>query len=236
MSFQTLFFDLDDTLYPPSTGLWDAIRDRMNDYMDRLLGLPREEITALRQSYLEKYGTTLRGLQQNYHVDADEYLAYVHDLPLQWYIRPDPRLRELLLSLPQKRWIFTNSDSNHVQRVTQIIGVSDCFDGVIDIRALSFVCKPDPQAYRLAMHIAGVEHPQHCVLFDDAPRNLAPAKTLGMYTVLVDPNGPNDAAIQSIGSLHDLPREMPDLWDHLDPSRSSFEKLADQLWKEVNDG
>ena len=74
MHFNTLYFDLDDTLYPPSSGLWDAIRDRMNEYMQRLIDLPLTEIVKLRQSYLEEYGTTLRGLQAHYDVDVDEYL------------------------------------------------------------------------------------------------------------------------------------------------------------------
>jgi len=72
MHFKSLYFDLDDTLYPASSGLWNAIRDRMNAYMQRLIDLPLPEIIRLRQSYLEKYGTTLRGLQAHYEVNRDE--------------------------------------------------------------------------------------------------------------------------------------------------------------------
>ena len=61
------------------------------------IGLSWEEIPQLRQAYYENYGTTLRGLQQHYQVDAEDYLAYVHDLPLEDYLEPDPELRELLL-------------------------------------------------------------------------------------------------------------------------------------------
>src|SRR5512139_439566 len=89
MGFKSLYFDLDDTLYPPGSGLWDAIRDRMNIYMQKYLDLPLAEIATIRQGYLETYGTTLRGLQAHYDVDAEDYLAYVHDLPLEEYIQPD---------------------------------------------------------------------------------------------------------------------------------------------------
>lgn len=101
MRFDSLYFDLDDTLYPPSSGLWDAIRDRMNEYMQGFIDLPIPEIAKIRQSYLEKYGTTLRGLQAHYEIDTDEYLTFVHDLPLERYIQPDPNLRNLLLSFPR---------------------------------------------------------------------------------------------------------------------------------------
>jgi len=212
MPFESLYFDLDDTLYPASSGLWDAIRDRMNAYMEGLIGLPREEIVNLRQSYLEKYGTTLRGLQAYYEVDADEYLAFVHDLPLEKYILPDPDLRQLLLSLHQHRWVFTNADVNHARRVLNILGVFDCFDGIIDIRAIDFACKPETIAYQRAMVVARDDDPAKCVLFDDSARNLAPAHAIGFYTVLVGKDGTGLPVDRAIPSLHQLRECMPELW------------------------
>jgi putative hydrolase of the HAD superfamily len=212
MHFTSLYFDLDDTLYPAQSGLWDAIRDRMNTYMLKFMVLPLEEIVSLRQEYLEAYGTTLRGLQAHYNVDEDDYLAFVHDLPLEQFIFPDPALRELLLSLPQKRWIFTNADINHANRVLKILGVGDCFDGVIDIRAIDFACKPDQVAYQRALALAKDDDPARCVIFDDALRNLAPAREIGFYTVLVGKNDPSHSVDRTIASLHMLRECMPELW------------------------
>jgi putative hydrolase of the HAD superfamily len=212
MHFTSLYFDLDDTLYPAKSGLWDAIRDRMNTYMLKFMDLPLDEIVSLRQEYLEAYGTTLRGLQAHYDVDADDYLAFVHDLPLEQFILPDPALRELLLSLPQKRWIFTNADINHANRVLKILGVADCFDGVIDIRATDFACKPDQVAYQRALALAKDDDPGRCVIFDDALRNLAPAREIGFYTVLVGKNDPSHSVDCTIPSLHMLSESLPELW------------------------
>ena len=213
MHFKSLYFDLDDTLYPASSGLWAAIRERMNAYMQRMMDLPISDIISLRQSYLETYGTTLRGLQAHFDVDRDEYLAFVHDLPLEKFIRPDPGLRTLLLSLPQRRWVFTNADNNHAKRVLKILGVVDCFDGVIDIRAMEFACKPEKIAYQRALKIAGDDDPADCVIFDDALRNLAPAREIGFYTILVGKDGYVTSVDQAISSLHDLKDCMPELWE-----------------------
>ncbi len=213
MPFRSLYFDLDDTLYPPSSGLWDAIRERMNLYMQNLIDLPLPEIIKMRQGYLEKFGTTLRGLQSHYEVDRDEYLAFVHDLPLEKYIQPDPELRTLLLSLPQKRWVFTNADANHARRVLTILGVQDCFDGIIDIRAIDFACKPEQVAYERALVISGDDDPAQCIIFDDSVRNLAPARQLGFYTILVGKDGPDPAVDQAISSLHELRLRVPQLWE-----------------------
>jgi putative hydrolase of the HAD superfamily len=213
MHFKSLYFDLDDTLYPASSGLWAAIRERMNAYMQRLMDLPIPEIVSLRQSYLEKYGTTLRGLQAYYIVNADEYLAFVHDLPLEQFIHPDPSLRTLLLSLPQRRWIFTNADNNHANRVLNILGITDCFDGIIDIRAIEFACKPDKIAYQRALAITGDDDPAQCVIFDDALRNLSPARELGFYTILVGKDGTEPLVDRAINSLHELRDCIPELWE-----------------------
>lgn len=218
MVFTTLFFDLDDTLYPPSNGLWTAIRGRISDYMNDRLGIAMDDIPLLRQHYLEAYGTALRGLQHHYPVDSEDYLAYVHDLPLEEYIRPNPALGAMLRSLPQKRWIFTNADDRHASRVLNILGISDCFDGVIDVRRLGYLNKPDIEAHHLALKIAGENDPKRCILLDDSWRNMAPAKTLGMTTVLVTPQGDMNApgvheADYWISSILDLPQTLPQLWN-----------------------
>jgi len=213
MEFTTLFFDLDDTLYPSNTGLWDAIRDRMSLYMHEKLGLSWESIPSLRHDYLEKYGTTLRGLQHHFQVDAEDYLAYVHDLPLEKYLAPDAAVRKVLLSLPQEKWVFTNADSDHARRVLKVLTLEDCFQGVIDVRAVNFLSKPEKETYYKALALAGNPDPRRCILFDDSPRNLAPARAIGFTTVLLSPDAQNHQADYTISSLVEIPHALPMLWN-----------------------
>jgi putative hydrolase of the HAD superfamily len=213
MAYTTLFFDLDDTLYPSTSGLWEAIRERMGRYMYERLNLPESEVPRLRKYYFETYGTTLRGLQIHHGVNADDYLSYVHDLNLHSFIKTNPALREMIKSLPQCKWIFTNADDQHARRVLAELDLSDCFCGIIDIRAMKFACKPEVMAYQRAMALAGVVEPSDCVLLDDSPRNLAPARELGFFTILVGTNKPDPAASLSVASLLDLPSANPELWN-----------------------
>jgi pyrimidine 5'-nucleotidase len=215
MPFTTLFIDLDDTLYPGDNGLWQAIRQRMIDYMVQRLGFSPAEVQQLRQLYFETYGTTLKGLQIHHAVDASEYMAYVHDLPLEHYLSPNPALRALLEGLPQRKWIFTNADSAHARRVIAMLGLEGCFDGLIDVPRLGYLCKPEIEAYRLALAIAGEAEARCCLLVDDSPRNLAPAHQLGFTTLLVSPNGPAPQADYTLRRLQDLPQGAPDLWREL---------------------
>jgi pyrimidine 5'-nucleotidase len=214
MQYSTIFFDLDDTLYPSTNGLWEAIRERMNLYMEERLNLPSDEISELRRYYFIKYGTTLKGLQFHHDVDADEFLAFVHDLPLKSFLKPDPVLQKLVQSLPQKKWIFTNADAAHANRVLDLLGLEGCFNGIIDVRANNFFCKPQLEAYRSALEHAGETDPTRCVFLDDSARNLAPATQLGFFTVLVGASEPDPAARHTISSIYELPQQIPTLWNH----------------------
>ena len=213
MPFTTLFFDLDDTLYPADNGLWQAIRDRMSRYMVERLGISEQQVHEIRRSYYEMYGTTLRGLQLNYQVDMEEYLAYVHDLPLADFLAPNPALRQALLSLPLRRWIFTNADSDHAGRVLAILGLEECFEGVFDIREMHPLCKPEPAAFERALAFAGGVSPQNCVMLDDHLPNLAAAKNFGLTTVWVSRSPQQPLYVDCvIPDIIDLKRAMPQLW------------------------
>lgn len=213
MNWSTLFFDLDDTLYSRTNGLWEAIRGRMNDYLVDPVGFPPDETQDMALRYYQIYGTTLRGLQLNHNVDADEYLAYVHDLPIEEYISPDVELQKMLSSLPQMKWILTNSDANHANRVLEVLRLEGFFTGIIDVRALDFLCKPEREAYQRAMEIADISEPTNCVFFDDSIRNLVPAHEIGFTTVLVGTNEKHAGADYSVTNLLDLPQVFPQLWD-----------------------
>jgi len=212
MEFDTLFFDLDSTLYPESNGLWQAIRQRIDLYLLERMGLPLDEIPAIRKKYFINHGTTLRGLQIHYEVDPADYLAFVHDLPLREYLTPDPVLREMLLSIPHRRWIFTNSDAPHANRVMEILGITDCFEGMIDVWTMDPLCKPLEAAYSFALDFIGGANPKTCAIIEDSTNNLIPAKKMGFFTVLVGENGNHPAVDRNLKVIHELPDVVPEFW------------------------
>ncbi len=180
-----LILDLDDTLYPRRSGLMDLISERIGRYMVERLGFPPEQAEALRQRYYAQYGTTLRGLMEEYHIDPEDYLAYVHDVPLEDYLQPDPALDAMLARIPLTKVIFTNASEEHACRVLERLRVAHHFPIILDVRRLDYCNKPDPEAYRRILQHLRAQGPE-CVFVDDSPRNLRPARALGMITILVD--------------------------------------------------
>jgi len=216
MSYRVAFLDLDDTLYPPASGVWNAIGERIQVFMMDRLGLSYDQTTSLRRRYFEQYGTTLNGLWHNHAVDPQEYLSFVHAVPLEEMLHPDPALAGMLHGLRQKRVIFTNANLQHAERVLACLGIAREIDAIVDLFALEMVNKPEPAAYQRAMALAGVEDPAACVLADDLPRNLYPARSMGMTTVLVGP-GPADAGADvHIQRITDLVAALPRLSEPID--------------------
>lgn len=205
MPIKTLFCDLDDTLYPAKSGLWQDIKKRIDMYMIERLGISADQTPALRQKYLEEYGTTLRGLQVNYAFDVREYLDFVHDLPLQDYIHPAPGLRAVFEALPVRKFIFTNAHLHHVQRVLKVLELEGCFDGVLDILDMSPDCKPMPRSFDLVMALAGETDPQFCALIDDLPRNTGAARRRGIFSILYGAQAPHPEADVVLSDWSTLP-------------------------------
>ena len=184
-SIHTIYFDLDDTLYPNTNGLWEAIGERINSYMIHRTKIPEQQVSRIRDEYLNSFGTTLNGLVANHQIDPHDYLDYVHDVPLEDYLQPDLALQNMFSLIKQRKIVFTNSDSSHATRVLELLGIDAHIEAILDIVALDFINKPEPQAYSRAMEITNVDEPGSCLFLDDRPENLLPAAALGMKTALV---------------------------------------------------
>jgi len=121
---------------------------RMYVYMRDFLGIPEEEVPAMRDRLFNRYGTTLRGLQIERGIDAKAYLDYVHDVDLSGILSPDPmkalrtldhviaHLERITHEAPRPYHIFVLSDHGQSEGATfdQIYGVSlgDVVQGLIE--------------------------------------------------------------------------------------------------------
>lgn len=205
----TLLIDLDGTVYSKHNGLWEEMTLRIDSYMHGRLGIPKAEIEPLRNRLYRQYGSTLRGLQSLFSLNPAHYLEYVHDLPLHDYLAPDPELRAALEALPQPKWIFTNSDHLHSQRVLSLLGLEDLFEGILDVWAMDFIPKPDPLVYRRALQLVGNVPARQCLFADDTIKNLTPARHMGLTTAWVGETATHPSASFSLETLHQLPELLP---------------------------
>lgn len=177
-------FDLDNTLYPPATCLFDQIDDRMGRYIADLLACDLIEARRIQKLYFHDHGTTLSGLMHNHGVPPHDFLSFVHDVDMT-ALADAPRLADMLARLPGRRIVFTNGDDAYAARVLDALGLSGLFHGLWDIHAMEYRPKPELSAYTGMIEALGID-PERAVFVEDMARNLAPAKALGMQTVWLD--------------------------------------------------
>jgi len=178
-------FDLDNTLYPPASGVMQEVRRLILSYMTERLDLPLREAEELRLRYLTDYGTTMAGLLRHQIIDPDDYLSFVHDMPVDDYLRPNGELDQVLESIAAPKAIWTNATRAHSERVLAALGIRRHFDPIVDVVDTDYTGKPAQEVYERLLGLLGVEGPE-CVLVEDSVPNLRPAADLGMVTVLVD--------------------------------------------------
>jgi putative hydrolase of the HAD superfamily len=178
---ETWVFDLDNTLYPPSSNLFEQIDPRIGAFLQELLSLGATDARRLQKQYFREYGTTLHGLIQNHGTDPREFLDFVHDINFS-RIPADPDLAKAIDRLQGRKIIFTNADVGYSNRVMERIGILGLFDGIFDIEAADFVPKPHLSTYQRMLESHDIE-PKTAAIIDDLPKNLVPAAALGMTTV-----------------------------------------------------
>lgn len=179
----TWIFDLDNTLYPPDSGIWPKINERITLFLAGLFGLDGLSALALRRHYYIRYGTTLRGLIEENIDGVERYLDFVHDIDRS-ALQPDPALAREVSRLPGRKLIFTNGSRDHAILTARQLGLDGLFEDAFDIVAARLTPKPAEEAYLAFCDRYDVD-PRRAAMFEDVARNLTVPKAKGMRTVLV---------------------------------------------------
>ncbi|KAG9080427.1 hypothetical protein FS749_008007 [Ceratobasidium sp. UAMH 11750] len=141
-----VWFDIDNTLYPPNEQIVSLVQDKIHKYFIDL-NLEPDEARALHRRYYTEYDP----LDFDAKVDAS--------LPLEELLRPDPAIRKLLESIDLSKariWALTNAYKTHAQRVLKILQLEDLFEGMVfcDYGTQNFACKPERRFYDQALALA----------------------------------------------------------------------------------
>ncbi len=182
--FEVVIFDLDNTLYPRDSGVMQEIGRRIRVWICDRLRVAEAGAAVLRRRYLQNYGSTMNGLIAEHDIDFRDYLDFVHDIPLEEYLAPDPALDAMLISIPLRKVIYTNATTAHAHRVLQTLDIEDHFEHIVGIDDMDLRNKFNHDAYERMLGLIGARGPAG-IMIEDSAHNLSPAKDLGLTTVLV---------------------------------------------------
>ncbi|MCD9641934.1 hypothetical protein HAX54_028420 [Datura stramonium] len=185
----TVFFDLDDTLYPLSTGLAASVRKNIEGKI----------------GYDFDYDEQITG-------------DFVHGrLPYE-NLKPDPVLRSLLLSVPIRKVIFTNADKSHPATLLLLTALksSTLLDIFLNLmldqccQRHQLFCKTFRSYIERALKIANI-NPHRTLFFEDSVRNITQAGKCRSDTV-----GNSQRVVgadYALESIHNIREALPQLWE-----------------------
>ena len=181
-------FDLDNTLYNGQTKVFSEVDKKMSAFISKKLDVDLTKAKEIQKKYFYDTGTTLSGLMKYNKVNPHEFLEFVHDIDISW-LPKDLLLREELIKIKEKKYIFTNGSHSHVKNITNQLGIEDLFDGIFAITDADFIPKPSIEPYKKIIEKYKIE-PQYSIFIEDIARNLKPAHELGMKTVWIKNSEP----------------------------------------------
>ena len=179
-------FDLDNTLYSGQTKVFAEVSKNMSAYISKKLDIDLLKAKELQKKYFYENGTTLSGLMKYDKINPHEFLEFVHNIDISW-LPKDLQLRQELIKIKEKKYIFTNGSHSHVKNVTKQLGIEDLFDGAFAITDADFVPKPNIESYKKMIKKFDLD-PKKSILIEDIAHNLEQAKNLGMKTCWLENN------------------------------------------------
>lgn len=221
MIVKNIIFDLDNTLYSPTSAMDAGISRRMMDAVADFLGMDLDAASELRHKNVPYYSTTLEWLRSRGLTDVEGYFAKVHPDNEADELAYDKDLRSFLQSIEQKKIVLTNAPREHADRVLEKLKIADLFSAVVDIRACGLLGKPYANSYKIALEKCGGTI-DDTIFLDDQYKYTDGFEALGGTALLVgNKNGarlnPESAAYNKdvpphpgrtikIESVYDLPK------------------------------
>lgn len=201
-----LLLDLDNTLYPRSSGLGRSMGERMGEFVARYLSLSDEEADTRRRHGLRRYGTTLKWLIHEHRlIDVEGFIEFVHPTDLDSFLTEDDRLaaQSALAMLDMPAAILTNAPMEHAMRVLEWLGLERRFEHIVDIRANGWVGKPARSAYESALARTGAR-PEATLFADDVLQYVLPFRDMGGRAVHVADEPAGEPGVTTIGGIAEL--------------------------------
>jgi putative hydrolase of the HAD superfamily len=199
-----LIFDLDNTLYPPETGLLQNVSNNISKFIEKKLRLSEKEANILREKYKEKYGITLSGLIKHHGIDFNEFDKFVYNINYESKLKKDNNLYNILKRINLKKIIYTNSGEIHSLKVLKQLGLDNLFDDVITIEKLNFLAKPTKESITYFLKLTSVK-PKNSLFFEDSETNLFAAEQFGFKTAIVGKQTKNfDFSIKKITDIQNF--------------------------------
>ncbi|XP_077240750.1 uncharacterized protein LOC143881525 isoform X2 [Tasmannia lanceolata] len=232
--YECLLLDMDDTLYPLSSGLNLACRKNIEEYMLQHLQIEETEVPRMCLELYKEYGTTMAGLKIFTNADEAHVTQVLSRLGLEDCfdgvicfetlnppIKLDKNDDKVDNSVPPSDDFSAEQDEHMFFAENDSETEVDEQNSVNNLRPRSeILCKPSVEAIEAAIQIANI-NPEKTLFFDDSVRNITAGKEAGLHTVIVGSSVLLPGADFALNSIHNIKEALPEIWegegDQLEP-------------------
>jgi|SRR5665213_1236785 len=213
---KAIFFDIADTLYS-NEAMEAAYPAKLVELLAKTRNISHDEAKALLKETSEKLKGTVKHLTKVRTMAELGYdRAQVHEAfckvdPAE-FLSADKELNPVMekLSKRYKLGIISNFKRSHVLEVLDALGLSAEWFPLLITEDIVKEIKPDHEPFLKAIELSGYT-PGECLYVGDSPtKDMQPAKEVGMVTILVGNNIPDeqaayiDASVTNVKKIVDL--------------------------------
>ncbi|KAF9763422.1 hypothetical protein NGRA_1277 [Nosema granulosis] len=174
-------FDIDDTLYKSS---YEFKKIQLKSYVDVYNNLRdicgNRDIPPVSAGLIENslYSETF---SKYFNISPIQLESLRKQIAYKDYLGKEMKLRKKLLSIPFRKWAFTNCVESRARPILKALGLTDCFEGVIciDDDSVELIGKPKDSAFEFVEEFLGIENKQKVFFFDDALANIKTGERFG---------------------------------------------------------
>ncbi len=200
---KVIAWDMDTTLYKAVPELSIAFMNGCIEEVAKIKNLSLKDAEILLTNEKNKAGSTTQAFMNlgcgDFHTmwEVQKRVGKVN------YLKKDPRLPLIFSQLSRFRhFLISNSVLEEVHTVLEAIGLNESyFEEIITVDRTGEP-KPSPKPFKLMMELTGLKPEEHVMIGDMEKIDIAPAKKLGLKTILVW--GKSDLADLSLPSVYDV--------------------------------
>lgn len=191
----TVILDIDDTLYPSSSGFSGHRNGEVvGRFMTERLGFKDVEAALqVRDEYFRKYHSTLKGLTVacaegklgKPFIESELGSFWAQNCDFEKYLQRDPRLVKDLEDLDKIIVVFTNAPRAYGLRCLKTLGIDHVVQKLFGVEDVMPHCKPEKAAFEKVLKESGEPEPRQCVMVEDSMKNVRACHELGIRTVLI---------------------------------------------------
>lgn len=180
-----LLFDIDETLYKSTEKTKKEqsriYRNAYNKLLNKYL-ITSDDIKEYNKARLE-HPLFYETLHKHFGITQLGFENLKEPVDYGKMAKSDPGLRKFLLSVPVRKWAFTNGLKLRAHPILKGLGLTDCFEGVIcfsdDEEYSEVIAKPKDQAYRFVEELLQIENKTKVFFFDDHIANIETGRRFG---------------------------------------------------------